>query len=207
MSESVEYHDEQASQSIDCQDASVTTKVVTEKGRQFDSSIEALLDALHDQYVTPTQHASVDKSGSRSNRRVSFGDTRRPLFKMGITPRGKDHSVRFEKPKKRRVSQTEDGDEAYERSENATVHVPKSLVNAIAKKIQFDCYQRVHTNSHQRYQRYQLHLPRRISCLLRSMYHRVHPHLRLFSALRFSVHTTGGVATLPRNVQRSTPNC
>ena len=63
MSESVEYHDEQASQSIDCQDASVTTKVITEKGRQFDSSIEALLDALHDQYVTPTQHASVDKSG------------------------------------------------------------------------------------------------------------------------------------------------
>ena len=63
----MEYHDEQASQSIDCQDASVTTKVITEKGRQFDSSIEALLDALHDQYVTPTQHASVDKSGSRSN--------------------------------------------------------------------------------------------------------------------------------------------
>ena len=131
----MEYHDEQASQSIDCQDASVTTKVITEKGRQFDSSIEALLDALHDQYVTPSQHASVDKSGSRSNRRVSFGDTRRPLFKMGITPRGKDHSVRFKKPKKRRVSQTEDGDEAYERSENAIVHVPKSLVNAIAKKI------------------------------------------------------------------------
>ena len=54
---------------------------------------------------------------------------------MGITPRGKDHSVRFKKPKKRRVSQTKDGDEAYERSENAIVHVPKSLVNAIAKKI------------------------------------------------------------------------
>ena len=135
MSESVENHDEQASQSIDCQDASVTTKVVTEKGRQVDSSIEALLEALHNQYVTPTQQALVDKSGSRSNRRVSFGDTRRPLFKMGITPRGKDHSVRFEKPKKRRVSQTEDADEAYERSENATVHVPKSLVTAIAKKI------------------------------------------------------------------------
>ena len=131
----MEYHNEQASQSIDCQDASVTTKVITEKGRQFDSSIEALLDALHDQYVTPTQNASVDKSGSRSNRRVSFGDTRRPLFKMGITPRRKDHSVRFKKPKKRRVSQDEDGDEAYERSENAIVHVPKSLVNAIAKKI------------------------------------------------------------------------
>ena len=59
----MEYHDEQASQSIDCQDASVTTKVITQKGRQFDSSIEALLDALHDQYVTPTQHVSVDKSG------------------------------------------------------------------------------------------------------------------------------------------------
>ena len=43
--------------------------------------------------------------------------------------------MRFKKPKKRRVSQTEDGDEAYERSENAIVHVPKSLVNAIAKKI------------------------------------------------------------------------
>ena len=66
MSESVEYHDEQASQSLDCQDASVTTKVITEKGWQFDSSIEALLDALHGQYVTPTQHASVDHSGSRS---------------------------------------------------------------------------------------------------------------------------------------------
>ena len=34
-----------------------------EKSRQFDSSIEALLDALHDQYGTLTQHASVDKSG------------------------------------------------------------------------------------------------------------------------------------------------
>ena len=70
----MEYHDEQASQSIDCHDASITTKVITEKGRQFDSSMEALLDALHDQDVTPTQHASVDKSRSRSNRRVSFGE-------------------------------------------------------------------------------------------------------------------------------------
>ena len=131
----MEYHDEQASQSLDCQDASVTTKVITEKGRQLDSSIEALLDALHDQYVTPTQHASVDKSGSQSNGRVSFGDTRRLLFRMGITPRGKDHTVRFKKHKKRRVSQTDHGEEAYERSENAIVHVPKSLVNAIAKKI------------------------------------------------------------------------
>ena len=131
----MEYHNEQASQSLDCQDTSVTTKVITEKGRQFDSSIEALLHALHDQYVTPTQHASVDKSGSRSNPGVSFGDTRRPLSKMGITPRGKDHTVRFNKHKKRRVSQTDHGEEAYERSENAIVHVPKSLVNAIAKKI------------------------------------------------------------------------
>ena len=75
MSELVEYHGEQASQSLDCQDASVATRAIKEKDRQFDSSIEALLDALQDQYVTPTQHASVDKSGGRSNRRVSFGNT------------------------------------------------------------------------------------------------------------------------------------
>ena len=131
----MEYHDEQGSQSLDCQDASVTTKVITEKGRQFDSSIEALLDALHDQYVTPTQHASVDKSRSRSNRRVSFGDTRRPLFKMGITPRGKDHTVRFKRHRNCRASQTDHGEEAYEKSENAIVHVSRSLANAIARRI------------------------------------------------------------------------
>ena len=135
MSELVEYHDEQTSQSLHCQDAPRATRVIKEKGRQLDLSIEAIIDAQQDQYVTPTQHASVDKSRSRSNRRVSFGDTRRPLFKMGITPRGKDHMVRFKKQKKRRISQTEDGDEEYERSENAIVHVPKSPVNAIAKKI------------------------------------------------------------------------
>ena len=54
---------------------------------------------------------------------------------MGITPRGKDHTVRFKKHKKRRVSQTDHGEEAYESSENAIVHVPKSLVHAIAKKV------------------------------------------------------------------------
>ena len=43
--------------------------------------------------------------------------------------------MRFKKHKKRRVSETDHGEEAYERSENAIVHVPKSLVNAIAKKI------------------------------------------------------------------------
>ena len=146
----MEYHDEQASQSLDCQDASVTTTVITEKGRQFDSSIEAVLDALHDKYKTPTQHASVDKSASRSNRRVSFGDTRRLLIPMGVTPLGKDHRVHFKKHKKRRVSETDHGDEAYEKSENAILHVPKSLVNAIAKKfdtqVMGDVLQRMPSN-------------------------------------------------------------
>ena len=43
--------------------------------------------------------------------------------------------LRFNKHKKRRVPQTDHGGEAYERPENAIVHVPKSLVHAIAKHI------------------------------------------------------------------------
>ena len=58
--------------------------------------------------------------------------------------------MRFKKHKKSRVSQTDHGEEAYERSENAIVHVLKSLVNAIAKniptKVMGDVLQRMTSN-------------------------------------------------------------